>query len=103
MALVALPYARMGQNLSSRDSWRRLILVFPNAVIKDETDQVGEADDALDKDTFLPHLENGQILKQSKIIDKQHFTEPPPRYSSYRLVVMRRARHWSPQYICSDH
>ena len=34
----------------------------------------------------LPRLEKGQTLKLEKIIPKQHFTKPPPRFSEASLV-----------------
>lgn len=39
-----------------------------------------------EKDITLPELEVGQILKANKITPKQHFTEPPPRYTEATLV-----------------
>lgn len=45
-------------------------------------------DEKEDKDTTLPELEPGQKLKLSKILPKQHFTEPPPRYTEASLVKM---------------
>jgi DNA topoisomerase I len=35
---------------------------------------------------FLPPLEEGQELKAPSLEPKQHFTQPPPRYSEARLV-----------------
>lgn len=37
-------------------------------------------------DTKLPPLEEGQYLKLIKLLPKQHFTEPPVRYSEAMLV-----------------
>ncbi|HLS20425.1 MAG TPA: type I DNA topoisomerase [Bacillota bacterium] len=39
------------------------------------------------KETFLPDLETGMIVKSEKIEPKQHFTQPPPRYTEARLVA----------------
>lgn len=39
-----------------------------------------------EKDIVLPELTVGQNLKLQKITPKQHFTEPPPRYSEASLV-----------------
>ncbi|MDF2571372.1 MAG: topA [Sporomusa sp.] len=44
------------------------------------------SDSDLDNDTTLPVLTPGQVLKLSKIDPKQHFTEPPPRYTEASLV-----------------
>ncbi|SFJ22763.1 type I DNA topoisomerase [Thermoflavimicrobium dichotomicum] len=35
---------------------------------------------------FLPPLTQGETLKREKIEPKQHFTQPPPRYTEARLV-----------------
>ena len=40
----------------------------------------------LRKGYFLPELEVGEELDAKKIIDKQHFTSPPPRYTEASLV-----------------
>lgn len=39
-----------------------------------------------DKDIILPELMVGQSLKLSKLLPKQHFTEPPPRFTEASLV-----------------
>jgi DNA topoisomerase-1 len=39
-----------------------------------------------DKDVILPDLKPEQVLKLAKISPKQHFTEPPPRYTEASLV-----------------
>lgn len=39
-----------------------------------------------DKEVTLPELEPGQSLKLTKVLPKQHFTEPPPRYTEASLV-----------------
>jgi len=39
-----------------------------------------------DGDKILPEVKKNEILKIDKIIDQQHFTEPPPRYSEASLV-----------------
>jgi DNA topoisomerase-1 len=38
------------------------------------------------KEGLLPPLDKGEDLKQSAIEPKQHFTQPPPRYTEARLV-----------------
>ncbi|NDI33401.1 type I DNA topoisomerase [Chengkuizengella sediminis] len=35
---------------------------------------------------FLPELKSGDVLENNKIDPKQHFTQPPPRYTEARLV-----------------
>ncbi len=39
-----------------------------------------------DKDKRLPHLKDGEDLRQKTITPTQHFTQPPPRYSEATLV-----------------
>ncbi|WP_138493988.1 type I DNA topoisomerase [Paenibacillus pinistramenti] len=41
---------------------------------------------ASDDDKFLPPLHEGDKLKLESIEPKQHFTQPPPRYTEARLV-----------------
>ena len=43
-------------------------------------------DDHEDDENILPDVNNGDELKLDKIIDEQHFTNPPPRYSEASLV-----------------
>ena len=45
-----------------------------------------EGDTDKEKDIILPELLVGVELKLHKIFPKQHFTEPPPRYSEATLV-----------------
>ncbi|MGG6313559.1 type I DNA topoisomerase [Paenibacillus macerans] len=37
-------------------------------------------------DKFLPPLQKGEVLNKEAIDPKQHFTQPPPRYTEARLV-----------------
>lgn len=53
------------------------------AVYTEGTDEKNE-----DKDVILPDLEVGQLLKLNKILPKQHFTQPPPRYTEASLIKM---------------
>ncbi len=46
----------------------------------------GDDDKEEEKDRILPPLEEGERVKYSDIDPKQHFTQPPPRYSEARLV-----------------
>ncbi|MER2088121.1 MAG: type I DNA topoisomerase [Sporosarcina sp.] len=46
----------------------------------------GHDDKEEEKDRILPPLEEGERVKFSEIDPKQHFTQPPPRYSEARLV-----------------
>lgn len=47
---------------------------------------VESTDDAEEKETMLPKLTEGQEVKLKKIDPKQHFTQPPPRYTEATLV-----------------
>ncbi|MDR6224194.1 type I DNA topoisomerase [Desmospora profundinema] len=46
----------------------------------------GNDDNKKEEDKMLPALEEGQTLKRKSIDPKQHFTQPPPRYTEARLV-----------------
>ncbi|ENQ3106622.1 type I DNA topoisomerase [Bacillus cereus] len=43
-------------------------------------------DGAEEKDKMLPHLEIGETVFSKDVEPKQHFTQPPPRYTEARLV-----------------
>ena len=43
-------------------------------------------EDHEDDENILPDVKNGDELKLDKILDEQHFTNPPPRYSEASLV-----------------
>lgn len=46
----------------------------------------GTDDAKEEKENFLPSLEKGDIAQSKNIDPKQHFTQPPPRYTEARLV-----------------
>ncbi|MBL5769024.1 DNA topoisomerase I [Heyndrickxia sporothermodurans] len=46
----------------------------------------GTDDQSEEKDKFLPQMEKGDIVKSDVVDPKQHFTQPPPRYTEARLV-----------------
>lgn len=46
----------------------------------------GKDDGKADDNRFLPPLEVGDRLKRKKVEPKQHFTQPPPRYTEAKLV-----------------
>jgi DNA topoisomerase-1 len=46
----------------------------------------GNDDQVEEKDHILPGMEKGDFVKKLDIEPKQHFTQPPPRYSEARLV-----------------
>lgn len=45
-----------------------------------------EKEDETDKDKILPAFNESQVLKFHEIMPRQHFTEPPPRFSEATLV-----------------
>ncbi|KWX75575.1 type I DNA topoisomerase [Paenibacillus jilunlii] len=46
----------------------------------------GNDDGTTDEEKFLPPLKAGDDLSKQEIEPKQHFTQPPPRYTEARLV-----------------
>lgn len=54
------------------------------AVYEEGSDKKSDDDD--DKDRKLPPLTEGDVLDLTAVINSQHFTEPPPRYSEASLV-----------------
>ena len=46
----------------------------------------GTDDQVEEKDKFLPDLKEGDEVTKKEIEPKQHFTQPPPRYTEARLV-----------------
>ena len=46
----------------------------------------GDDDQQEEKENILPPLEEGERVKYAEVDPKQHFTQPPPRYSEARLV-----------------
>lgn len=46
----------------------------------------GNDDGATDEERLLPALSPGEQLDTSAVVPKQHFTQPPPRYTEARLV-----------------
>jgi DNA topoisomerase-1 len=46
----------------------------------------GNDDGTTDEDKLLPPLKKGDKVKKNELEPKQHFTQPPPRYTEARLV-----------------
>ena len=46
----------------------------------------GNDDSSSEEESFLPPIEEGQVLIEQSIEPNQHFTQPPPRYSEARLI-----------------
>ena len=57
--------------------------VYEEAV---ERDEKSRADAKKDENRRLPELSEGQVLDLLKLDPRQHFTQPPPRYSESSLV-----------------
>ena len=55
-----------------------------------------------EENAILPELSEGEVLEKKNIIPKQHFTQPPPRYTEATLVKALEERgYWKTQYLCS--
>ena len=53
-----------------------------------------------DLKNILPEVKNGDKVSIKELIDDQHFTDPPPRYSEASLVKKNgRVRNWTSIYI----
>ncbi|HHT63913.1 MAG: type I DNA topoisomerase [Bacillota bacterium] len=46
----------------------------------------GKDDDTKEDNDFIPQVQEGQSLTLEKLTPKQHFTQPPPRYTEATLV-----------------
>lgn len=46
----------------------------------------GTDDGSTEEDKLLPPLQTGDVLVKNEVEAKQHFTQPPPRYTEARLV-----------------
>ncbi len=51
-----------------------------------QNDQEQEQDQAKEQDLLLPPVEKGDVLNLKELLPKQHFTQPPPRYTEASLV-----------------
>ncbi|MEE8111130.1 MAG: type I DNA topoisomerase, partial [Acidobacteriota bacterium] len=58
------------------------LMTFPGFLLAYKQEQEGDSE----SDQALPPLKEGQILKVEKIDPKQHFTQPPPRFTEASLV-----------------
>ena len=56
------------------------------AVYTEGRDEDNKEDDARENEVSIPDLEQDEILMLKKIEDKQHFTQPPQRYTEATLV-----------------
>ena len=52
----------------------------------DSKDEDEEDSDAQDTDGVLPNLQKGDVLKLLGLDPRQHFTQPPPRYTQASLI-----------------
>jgi len=46
----------------------------------------GNDDGTTEEEKFLPPLKTGDVVQQQSLDPRQHFTQPPPRYTEARLV-----------------
>lgn len=68
------------QNLTLRASHSKVIFPGYMAIYRTEEDEAEEEGSA------LPDLDKGDAMKLVKVDPKQHFTEPPPRFTEASLV-----------------
>jgi len=79
----ALSFRATGSVLRS-PGW---LAVYHEATDEDARSENGDEDEADDaEDRRLPPLEEGQELKLETLLPRQHFTQPPPRFSEATLV-----------------
>ena len=52
----------------------------------EETVEENTAENSEDENERLPEIDTGAAVALQKLLDKQHFTQPPPRYSEASLV-----------------
>jgi DNA topoisomerase-1 len=55
-------------------------------------------DEAAEEEKKLPLLKEGDGVKKTEILPKQHFTQPPPRYTEATLVKELPMHRFFPQY-----
>ncbi|MDH3359275.1 MAG: type I DNA topoisomerase [Desulfobulbaceae bacterium] len=61
-------------------------LGFMNLYVEAEEESNGEDTQGKGSEVTLPNLDKGAVLKRLETIPKQHFTQPPPRYTEATLV-----------------
>jgi DNA topoisomerase-1 len=59
---------------------------FAGFLVLYEEAQDEDADSSQDQDRALPPLEEGEALDLLQLLPRQHFTQPPPRYTEASLV-----------------
>lgn len=64
----------------------QLYIESTDASSDQENNQNGNGSQNGEKDVLLPPLEKGEKLNLLDLISKQHFTQPPPRYTEASLV-----------------
>ncbi|GAK58540.1 DNA topoisomerase I [Candidatus Vecturithrix granuli] len=64
----------------------QLYIESTDAPSDQENNQNGNGSQNGEKDVLLPPLEQGEKLNLLDLISKQHFTQPPPRYTEASLV-----------------
>jgi DNA topoisomerase-1 len=65
---------------------------FRRIYMEGEDDAAVDENDSSEEDISLPALKEGDRLDLRKLEPKQHFTQPPPRYSEATLVKMLEAK-----------
>jgi DNA topoisomerase-1 len=62
------------------------LVVYEEAKDEDEADSKSKAESSETEDHVLPPLKEGEQLDLLQLLPRQHFTQPPPRYSEASLV-----------------
>src|SRR5882724_569539 len=68
------------------DGFMKVYLEGRDERAPDSKDEDEEDNDAQDTDGVLPNLQKGDLLKLLGLDPRQHFTQPPPRYTQASLI-----------------
>ncbi len=69
-----------------RASAQRLLFAGHMAVYGNDANEREQGEEDEDAESTLPDLTEGDVLERRSIDQRQHFTEPPPRYTEASLV-----------------
>ncbi|MBZ4660776.1 MAG: topA, partial [Desulfacinum sp.] len=93
--IEALPQGRNGEEGSSAASGMEYIFRATGSVIEfpgfmvlytESTDEGDKGEEDEEAQSRLPDLREGEVVDLKKLIPKQHFTQPPPRYTEASLI-----------------
>ena len=69
-----------------RASAQRLLFAGHTAVYGNDASEREQGEEDEDAESTLPELTEGDVLERRAVDQRQHFTEPPPRYTEASLV-----------------